>query len=216
LRGNLTNQKLIEAANKLAEEKHFLHWPLEFPEVFEEGGFDCVLGSPPWEKIKLQEKEFFASRSLEIANAQNKTARDKLIKELPKENPALSQAFQDAKYDTEAQSKFTRKSGRFTLTAVGDIHTYAVFAETTRCLINDLGSFGVIVPTGIATYDTRKRFLGDLIQKQNLASLYDVENKIRLFANVDSHMRFSWLSMCNEFINTISFSFFFNWAKKYS
>jgi hypothetical protein len=208
LRGNLTNQKLTEAANKLAEQKHFLHWPLEFPEVFEEGAFDCVLGNPPWEKIKLQEKEFFASRSLEIANAQNKAARDKLIKELSKENPALSQAFQDGKCDTEAQSKFIRESGRFTLTAVGDINTYAVFAETTRCLINDLGSFGVIVPTGIATYDTCKRFLGDLIQKQNLASLYNVENKIGLFANVDSHMRFSWLSMCNKSINTINFSFF--------
>src|SRR5207244_4276424 len=28
---------------------HFFHWPLEFPEVFAEGGFDCVLGNPPWE-----------------------------------------------------------------------------------------------------------------------------------------------------------------------
>ncbi|WP_244329159.1 DNA methyltransferase [Tolypothrix sp. PCC 7910] len=43
LRGNLSTQKIIDAANKLAEDKHFFHWCLEFPEVFEQGGFNCVL-----------------------------------------------------------------------------------------------------------------------------------------------------------------------------
>ena len=28
LNGNLTNQRLIDAANKLAQEKYFFHWPL--------------------------------------------------------------------------------------------------------------------------------------------------------------------------------------------
>ncbi|MDD1469071.1 N-6 DNA methylase, partial [Dolichospermum sp. ST_sed5] len=153
---NYELQALIEAANKLAKEKSFFHWPLEFPEVFNpqsnnyelritnyELGFDCVLGNPPWERIKLQEKEFFASRNLDIANAQNKAAREKLIKELPKQNPALAQAFEDAKHDAEAQSKFIREGGRFPLTAVGDINTYSVFAETTRKLINDNGRVGV-------------------------------------------------------------------------
>ena len=35
----------------------FFHWPLEFPDVFECGGFDVVLGNPPWERIKLQPEE---------------------------------------------------------------------------------------------------------------------------------------------------------------
>ncbi|MBD2138380.1 restriction endonuclease [Anabaena sp. FACHB-1237] len=207
LNGNLTNQKLIDAANNLAREKYFFHWPLEFPEVFEDGGFSCVLGNPPWERIKLQEKEFFASRNLDIANAQNKAAREKLIKELPKKNPALAQSFEDAKHDAEAQSKFIRESGRFPLTAVGDINTYAVFAETTRCLINDLGRVGVIVPTGIATDDTCKRFFGDLIQKQNLASLYDFENRGHLFTALHTKTRFSILHISKSVNNNIYFSF---------
>ena len=33
------------------------------------GGFDVILGNPPWERVKLQEKEFFAGRDPEIANA---------------------------------------------------------------------------------------------------------------------------------------------------
>ncbi|BAZ88174.1 Eco57I restriction-modification methylase domain-containing protein [Dolichospermum compactum] len=229
---NYELQGLIDAANKLAQEKNFFHWPLEFPEVFNPQpenssnyelritnyelpkGFDCVLGNPPWERIKLQEKEFFASRNLDIANAQNKAAREKLIKELPKKNPALAQAFEDAKHDAEAQSKFIREGGRFPLTAVGDINTYAVFAETTRSLISVNGRVGVIVPTGIATDDTCKKFFGDLIQKQNLASLYDFENREKLFAAVDSRMKFSLLALSGKPIKRGNFAFFLTQPKQ--
>jgi hypothetical protein len=224
---NYELQALIEAANKLAQEKSFFHWPLEFPEVFNpqsnnyelritnyELGFDCVLGNPPWERIKLQEKEFFASRNLDIANAQNKAAREKLIKELPKQNPALAQAFEDAKHDAEAQSKFIREGGRFPLTAVGDINTYAVFAETTRSLISDNGRVGVIVPTGIATDDTCKKFFGDLIQKQNLASLYDFENREGLFASVHRSYKFSLLALSGKPIKRGNFAFFVTQPKQ--
>ncbi|MFM5983416.1 MAG: Eco57I restriction-modification methylase domain-containing protein [Sphaerospermopsis kisseleviana] len=208
---NYELQTVVDAANNLASQYNFFHWPLEFPEVFEEGGFSCVLGNPPWERIKLQEKEFFASRSLEIANAQNKAARDKLIKELPKKNPALAQAFEDAKHDAEAQSKFIRESGRFPLTAVGDINTYAVFAETTRCLINDVGRVGVIVPTGIATDATTSKFFSDLVESGNLKSITGFKNERFIFTGIEhvvtfcivviggeelkfDEMKFSWLA----------------------
>jgi hypothetical protein len=208
LRGDLSTQKVVEAANKLAQEKRFFHWCLEFPEVFEAGGFDCVLGNPPWERIKLQEKEFFASRSIEIANAVNKAAREKLIKDLPKKNPELAQAWEDAKHDADAQGKFIRESGRFPLTATGDINTYSVFAETTRKAISSNGRVGVIVPTGIATDDTCKKFFGDLTQKQAIASLYDFENREKLFTAVDSRMKFSLLTSSGKPIKQGNFSFF--------
>ncbi|MHC5823243.1 MAG: Eco57I restriction-modification methylase domain-containing protein, partial [Nostoc sp.] len=207
-------QNIVDAANKLAEEKHFFHWPLEFPEVFEVGGFDCVLGNPPWELLQIAEKEFFASRSMEIVNAANKAAREKLIKELPKKNPELALAFEDAKHDAEAQNKFIREAGRFPLTAVGKINTYAVFAETTRKLISSDGRVGVIVPTGIATDDTCKKFFGDLTQKQALASLYDFENRERLFAAVDSRMKFSLLAITGKPIKRGNFAFFLTQPKQ--
>jgi hypothetical protein len=173
-----------------------------------------VLGNPPWERIKLQEKEFFASQSAEIANAINKAAREKLIKELPKKNPELAQAFEDAKHDAEAQGKFIRESGRFPLTAVGDINTYAIFAETTRKLISCDGRVGVIVPTGIATDDTCKKFFGDLTQKQALASLYDFENREALFTAVHRSYKFSLLAMSGKPIKRGNFAFFLTQSKQ--
>lgn len=210
LHGNFLTQKIVDAANKLAEEKHFFHWCLEFPEVFEKGGFSCVLGNPPWERIKLQEKEFFASQSAEIANAANKAAREKLIKELPKKNPELAQAFEEAKHDAEAQSKFIRESGRFPLTAVGDINTYAVFAETTRKLISPDGRVGVILPVGIATDDTTKKYFGDLIKSQSLASLTGFENEAFIFPSVHHAFKFCTLAVTGEDVKVkqADFTFF--------
>ena len=208
LQGNWAIQKVVDAANKLAKEKRFFHWGLEFPEVFKNGGFSCVLGNPPWERIKLQEKEFFATKDSAIANAKNKAARTKLINKLATTNPQLLAEFEDAKHDADATSKFLRESDRCPLTSRGDINTYSVFAETTRNIIFPSGRVGIIVPTGIATDDTCKNFFGDLTQKQNLATLYDFENREAIFASVHRSYKFSLLGMSNQAIQQANFSFF--------
>jgi hypothetical protein len=201
-------KEIADTVNKLAVEKFFFHWCLEFPEVFLDGGFSCILGNPPWERIKLQEKEFFAARDAEIANAQNKAVRERLIKQLPLNNPELLEEFELAKYDATAQGRFVRGSSRFTLTAVGDINTYSIFSETARKLIAPTGKAGIIVPTGIATDDTCKKFFGDLVQSQSLTALIDFENREGLFAAVDSRMKFSLLSISNQPTPQAQFSFF--------
>jgi hypothetical protein len=206
--------QIVEAAKKLGDNHHFFHWCLEFPEVFEKGGFDCVLGNPPWERIKLQEKEFFGSRDSEIATAQNKAEREKLIKTLPERKPELARAFKEAKHEAEAQSKFIRESKRFPLTAVGDINTYAIFAETVREIINQQGRTGVIVPTGIATDNTTKDFFGDLIKTQNLASLYDFENREAIFSGVHRSYKFALLVLSRNQIKETQFSFFLTQPKQ--
>jgi hypothetical protein len=210
LGGNAVTQRIVDAANQLAEDKRFFHWPLEFPEVFEVGGFDCVLGNPPWERIKLEEKEFFASKDAEIANSKNKAARDKLTKLLSQTNPQLLQEFEEAKHDAEAQSKFIRESGRFPLTAVGDVNTYAVFAETVRNSINNYGRVGVILPTGIATNDTTKDFFADLIKQESLVSLLGFTNWAFIFPDVGDRFAFCLLTLLGNAVKKTEALFTFH------
>ena len=183
----------------LAQEYKFFHWHLEFPDVFsgENPGFDCVLGNPPWERIKLQEKEFFEYRSSEIAKASNASQRKKLIQKLFEEDPALDQAFRKVKRMSECESLFLHESGRFPLTGKGDINTYTVFTEHARNSINTFGYAGIIVPTGIATTSTTSEFFGDLVNKNNLKSLYDFENKEALFP-IHRNFKFCLLTMVGE------------------
>jgi len=198
----------IAAAQALAVERGFFHWPLEFPEVFAGGGFDAVLGNPPWERIKLQEEEFFAVREPEIAHAPNKAARQRLIDQLPRRRPELAAEFAAAKHAAEAGSRFVRTSERFPLTAVGDVNTYALFAELARNLINQHGSAGVLIPTGIATDDTCKQFFSDLNERRALSRLYDFENREAIFPAVHRSYKFCLLTVTGKRVKEAEFAFF--------
>ena len=167
------------------------------------GGFDAVLGNPPWERIKLQEQEFFAVRSPEIAAAPNKAARNRLIQQLHREeaSPAeqtLYRDFQSAKREAESASQYARTGGRFPLAGVGDVNTYAVFAETFLHLIHPRGRAGLIVPTGIATDHSTKAFFEHTVSQQRLASLFDFENREKVFPGIDSRIKFCLLTITGE------------------
>jgi hypothetical protein len=168
-------------ANALFYERRFFHWRLEFPEVFSKGGFDVVLGNPPWERIKLQEEEHWADDP-NIATATNKAERARRIEEYRTSEDPAKQArvrqFEEAKHTAEATSKFVRESGRYPLSGVGDINTYAVFAETFLNLVKaKKGRGGVIIPSGLATDHTTREFFGHLVRNGLLARFYEFENE---------------------------------------
>lgn len=193
---------------RIADQSRFFHWHVEFPDVFHvqalfddddakgwEGGFDCLLGNPPWERIKLQEKEWFAARDSEIANAPNAAARKRLIHALIENNPQLHAAFLQDKRQAEAESTFTRNSGRFPLCGRGDVNTYTLFAETFKDCIAKTGRSGVIVPSGICTDDTTKFFFQNLVESKALVSLFDFENRKAIFPSVHRSFKFCLLTM---------------------
>lgn len=137
---------------RLAAGYGFFHWQLEFPRVFRAGGFSCVLGNPPWERIKN-------------------------------------------KPQAEGEGRFLRASGRYPLTAHGDVNAYAVFAEAGRGLTGPHGRLGLIVPTGIATDLGPQPFFRDLVDQGALASLLDFGNGGLLFPDVHRSYRFSLLTL---------------------
>ncbi len=178
--GHQIFSRLFTEADRIAHAVHAFHWPLEFPDILARGGFDAVVGNPPWERIKLQEQEFFAASSPDIATAPNAAARGRLIHALAdavEGSPEcrLHADFVFAKRAAEAASEFARNSGRFPLAGTGDVNTYALFAELfsrlaraapstapVRSIAQAIvdrpsrddpppGRAGVIVPTGIGT-----------------------------------------------------------------
>ena len=190
----------------LAQQYQFVHWHLNFPGVFQpapvaddadnkvtgwNGGFDVVLGNPPWERVKLVEREWFAARRPEISAAPNTASRRRMIVALETNDPSLFAAFREDLRRADGESYLLRNSGRFPLCGKGDINTYAVFAETNRSLIGPGGRVGCIVPTGIATDNTTKEFFADLINTNTLVSLFDFENAVGLFEGV-GHGRFKF------------------------
>ncbi len=209
---------------QLRRQYRFFHWHLEFPEVFSvpesgagideatgwAGGFDCVLGNPPWERIKLKEQEFFAQRDAKIATAPTAAARRALIAELPHTKPQLAWEFGAAKRRGDGEAHFIRDSGRYPLTGIGTVNTYAAFSESDRSLTDPQGRMSVIVPTGIATDATTQHFFKDLVLSGSIAALYDFENAAPVFPDVHRSFKFSILSLtgCALREPTARFAFF--------
>jgi len=186
----------IEAARLACTEASVFHWFVEFPEVMggDQGGFDCVLGNPPWEVSQLSEEEFFASRDPNIA-ALAGNERKKAIAALEDKNPPLWNVYLGAKRNFESSNQFCRSTERFSLTATGKLNTYALFAETMSRILAPRGRAGLIVPTGIATDDSTKAFFSALVRCGRLASLYDFENREKIFPGIDSRIKFCLLTI---------------------
>ncbi len=218
-RGEPIPETMRQQIAELANTHRFFHWFLAFPDVFasregKPGGFDVMLGNPPWERIKLQEQEFFASRSPLIAQAKNKAERSQRIKWLSRGrlmaelHPEMAsgnepdahemqvyQSFVAARYGAEGASAFARLSGRYPLTGKGDVNLYALFAEHFLQAIAPDGRSGFIVPTGIATDDSTKDYFAAITSGNRLVSLFDFENREAIFPGVHRSYKFSLLTL---------------------
>ena len=183
--------ELVDTTRRIAEDYGFFHWELAFPQIFGRGGFDVVLGNPPWERVKLQEQEFFAQRDPSIANAQNAAERKQLIAALPIANPVLWEEWTDATRIAQGQSHFVRQSGRYPLCGKGDVNTYSLFAEHNWSLLAPGGRAGFIVPSGIATDDTTKDYFQAVVNSRAIQSMWEFENEGFFTAGKGHMLRFS-------------------------
>lgn len=187
-------QAMVDAP-KAARKARAFHWPLEFPDIMQRGGFDVVLGNPPWERVKLQEQEFFALKDQEIATAKNAAARKKLIAALAQTNPRLSKEWDEALRAAATESHFMRESGRFPLGGVGDVNTYAVFTDLAWRALHPSGRAGLIIPNGLVVGFTYREFLKQLLSNKSLVSFYGFENEDKIFKDVHNETKFGLLTI---------------------
>jgi len=199
-------QNILEGSTRITKRAEVFHWPLEFPEVFAEGGFDAVVGNPPWEVMQLNEQEYFSQEMPEIASLAGSKRKAEIAKLEHRFNDVFS-AFQAEKRIFEAINDFMQASRRFPLTSKGKPNSYAKFAELAASLIKSSGRSGLIVPTGIATDATTAPFFASLVEQKRLAQLIDFENRAKLFAAVDSRMKFCIL-VFGTGVEKAEFSFF--------
>ena len=186
--------QLVAEVREVAETVGFFHWPLEFPDVMASGGFDVVLGNPPWKVSQLKEEEFFARNAPEIARLSGAT-RKKAIQHLDETDSALARSYRNALRFVHATNELVRSSERFELTSARNLNLYALFAELFSRLYREGGRAGLIVPTGIATDESTSRFFASLVGDRRLASLFDFENRSGIFQAVDKRYKFSLLTL---------------------
>lgn len=195
--------EIFEKANRLIAEESYLNWQVAFPGVWSDwegksltGGFDAMIGNPPWDRMKLQQVEWFAARKREIALAQRASDRAKMIAALEKAKDPLAKDFAKANERAEAAVRMARNCGDYPLLSGGDVNIYSLFVERAMTLVKRDGMVGLLTPSGIASDKTAAPFFKDVATGGRLKALYDFENRRTrfnaqpFFPNVDSRFKF--------------------------
>jgi N-6 DNA Methylase len=185
----------VSTANELAEQYGFFHWNLAFPSVFARGGFDVVLGNPPWDQIQLDAREWFATREPSIANAQHHSARRTALSALETSNPTLHRDFLAAQRQNEGIQACVHQSGRYPLGSQGRLNTSTLFVEAACKAVQERGYISLIVPTGIATDSFTQEFFRYLVSSERLHHLLAFENEEHIFPAVHNAARFCLLKI---------------------
>ena len=194
---------LIARARDLAAEERFLNWQVAFPGVWSDwdaaerhGGFDAVIGNPPWDRMKLQQVEWFAARRPEIARTQRAADRKRMIQSLQDGGDPLSTDFERANERAESGLRVARTVGDYPWLSRGDVNLYSLFVERAMGLVNPAGLIGLLTPSGIASDKTAAPFFRSVATEGRLRALYDFENRRTrydlppFFPDVDSRFKF--------------------------
>ena len=193
----LAANELIAKARALARRETFFHWWTSFPTVFSVGGgggFDAVIGNPPWDRIKLQEVEWFAERDLTIAAQPRAADRKRMIEALKLQRAALwddyAQATERAQGNARVLGNGRWGRGDFPLLGGGDVNLYSLFVERAQSLTARDGMVALLTPSGIAADKGAAEFFGSLSSTGRLGALFDFENRKVFFPDVHASFKF--------------------------
>ena len=192
-------------ARSIAEREGFLHWEVAFPGVWRgwqdarpDGGFDAVIGNPPWDRIKLQEVEWLATRDSILALAPTAATRRSGIRRLREQGDPLADDFDAAKERADSLGQLVRRSGHYPLLGGGDINLYSLFVERAMGLVRPDGFVGLLTPSGIYADKTAARFFKSVSANGRVACLFDFENRKIFFKDVHASFKFCVMVLGGE------------------
>ncbi len=167
----------------------FFHWPLAFPEVSAQGGFDCILGNPPWDTLSPDRREYFGKHQpgmRSLAPEEQDAVIDRLL-----ESPAVTADWESHQRDLFALVHFLKNSGRYTLYAPGnlgkgDFNIYRMFTELALKQTREQGFAAQVLPGGIyggANASAIRQFMFNHCELRNIWGLINTTRG--WFAHVD-------------------------------
>ena len=183
---------LLSQVRALAARERFFHWPTAFPTAFAGSapGFDAVIGNPPWDRIKLQEVEWFAERDTAIAAQPRASDRKSMIAALREKNAPLSAEYAAVVERAEANARVLAKAGDYPLLGGGDVNLYSLFVERAQWLVAANGIVALLTPSGIAADKGASAFFKSIATTGRLGALFDFENRKVFFADVHASFKF--------------------------
>ncbi|NJO59055.1 MAG: hypothetical protein HC836_12185 [Richelia sp. RM2_1_2] len=195
--GLVNVEKLVERfprlglVAKIAEEKRFFHWELEFADIFEDdGGFDLFLGNPPWLKLEWNEGDVLgdAEPSFKLRNY-SASKLNSLREGTFCKYPLLKATYFDVYESLTGMQKFFNGYQNYSLLKGIQTNLYKCFIPQSWYFSNYKGIQGFIHQE--STYDDSK---GGVLRQEIYKRLrlhIQFQNELRLFHGIEHTRKFS-------------------------
>ena len=162
---------------------------LGMPKTFFDSTFDVVIGNPPWEKIRFEERKFFIGISDKISSVPQKSVRDKEVAKLKVTWPTVF-AWRNQVYDEYSMMKAVNyKHCKIKESVAGELNTYALFTELAFNMLSEDGFLALIVKSTLVTAPVNQRLWNRFLEEQAVRGVFLFENKKKIFS-IDSRERF--------------------------
>ena len=159
--------------------------------------YDVILGNPPWEKIRYEEKIFYGLYYKPIADNHFKSSRSIEINKVELNNVKLAEFSRQYKTEIEKAKLSLKQNNFFNLSHNGELNTYALFTDAALKLKSNRGVIGLILKSGIVTSQVNKNIFNHLVRDQKIIAIYDFINRKKIF-KIDSRERFCFLLLGNS------------------
>jgi len=180
----------LDLVNQLAEKYKFFHWELTFSDVFaDKGGFDVILGNPPWVKVEWNEGTVLGDYNPQFVLRKLSATKLRDEREAAFErNAQLKQSWYAELEESEGVQNFLNADQNYSELAGQKANLYKCFLPQAWRWGNQQGVSEFLHPEG--TYDDPKG--GKLREKiyRRLKGHYQFWNALFLFSEVHDQVRF--------------------------
>ena len=202
LKSKVHSSRELKKAREILEPLSAMHFPIAFPEVFlgRTQGFNVILGNPPWDKVKVDEDEFWIRHSPGLGGLPQR--EQEIVKaNLRKTRPDLVAEYEAEKNDAEITRKFL--VANFQGMGKGDPDLYKAFCNRFIKLNGGKdATLGVVLPRSALSAAGSEHFRKELINAYPSIEVTILKNKQRwAFENVSEQYAFVLLD-CNKIKNS--------------
>lgn len=184
----------------LAAQYRFFHWHLAFPTVFAKGGFDVILGNPPWEMPETDDRVVLAAVAPELAHELSPQVRREALDRLMVTDPVAWERWSETVRANAGFRSILSRCGRFPAAGIGRLNLCRAFIEHNHTLISPLGRAGMVVQSGMWSAEYERPLWHKLLDARSLVSVLDFENSAGLFPGVHRSARFALLTLAGEVV----------------
>lgn len=195
----------LAIVDALKKQHRFFHWDLEFCDLFaERGGFDLMLGNPPWLKVEWQEAGVLGDYEPEFVLRKLSASKLAMLRvDTFKGIPALEAAWRSEYEGCEGMQNFLNAQQNYPVLRGVQTNLYKCFLPQAWRLGAQKGVAGFLHPEGI--YDDPKGGQLRASVYPRLKAHFQFANEVKIFAEVDNHTRFS-INVYGPYSQIVAFS----------